>query len=204
MASERNYRQVDAALRQRPRSVPGIVLTASARPFPFAGTNVVIPIEDVLSLGEDRPTIDHEVLAVAYRNTELVARGGASVGIRVSPDGHSRTLVIPGKPAWPITGRMKIVVLERLVQAYVAGPGHLITAVMLEGTGCTSLEGLFGTTSVWREYIEKVPRTRAWQLRLGPLDSGGPGDTVRRGTLSGSALTRVPGPDPLRTDAGLA
>ena len=75
---------------------------------------------------------------------------------------------------------------------------------MLEGTGCTSLGGLFGTTTVWREYIEKVPRTRAWQARLGPLDSGGPGDTVRRGTPSESALTRVPGPDPLRTDAGLA
>ncbi len=55
--------------------------------MPFAGVNLVIPIEAVLGQGEDRPTIDHDVLAEVYRSEENTARGGASVGIRVSPDG---------------------------------------------------------------------------------------------------------------------
>jgi hypothetical protein len=176
MASERSYRHVDATLRQQPRSVPGIVLTTSTEPMPFAGVNVVIPIEAVLGQGEDRPTIDHDVLAVVYRSEEHTARGGASVGIRVSPDRNSGTLTIPGKAAWPVTGPMKVVVLERLVKAHHAGPSHLITAVLLDGSGCASLEGLFGRGSVWREYIEKVPNTRAWRLRLGPLDPASPED----------------------------
>ncbi len=90
--------------------------------------------------------------------------------------GNSGTLTIPGKAAWPVTGRMKVVVLERLVKAHHAGPSHLITAVLLDGSGCASLEGLFGRGSVWREYIEKVPNTRAWRLRLGPLDPASPED----------------------------
>lgn len=176
MASERSYRHVDATLRQQPRSVPGIVLTSSTDPIPFAGVNVVISIESVLGAGEDRPTIDHDVLAVVYRRDEHTARGGASVGIRVSPDRNSGTLTIPGKPAWPVTGRMRGEVLERLVKAHHAGPAHLVTAVLLEDTGCDSLEGLFGRASVWREYIEKVPRTRAWRLRMGPVDPNGAAD----------------------------
>lgn len=176
MASERSYRHVDATLRQQPRSVPGIVLTTSPDPMPFAGVNVVIPIESVLGAGEDRPTIDHEILAVVYRSEEHTARGGARVGIRVSPDRNSGTLTIPGKPAWPITGHMKIVVLERLVKAHHEGPGHLITSVLLDDAGCDSLDGLFGKTSVWRQYIEKVPGTRGWRLRMGPVDPNSPPD----------------------------
>lgn len=176
MASERSYRHVDATLRQQPRSVPGIVLTTSAEPIPFAGTNVVVPIESVLGAGEDRPTIDHDVLAVVYRNSAHTARGGASVGIRVSADGNSGTLTIPGKAAWAVTGRMRVVVLERLVKAHHAGPSHLITSVLLSGAGCDSLEGLFGRSSVWREYIELAPRTRAWRLRLDPVAVSGPCD----------------------------
>lgn len=166
MASERHYRHVDTALRLRPRSVPGIVLTTAAQPFPFAGTNVVIPIEDVLGSGEDRPSIDHEVLAVAYRNGQVAARGGTSIAVQVSLDRQSGMLTIPGQAPWLITGRMKIVVLERLAQAHTSGPGHLVTKVLLQDTGCDSLDGLFGADSRWRQYIERVPGTRAWRLRM--------------------------------------
>jgi hypothetical protein len=166
MASERHYRHVDTALRLRPRSVPGIVLTTAAQPFPFAGTNVVIPIEDMLGAGEDRPSIDHEALAVAYRNGQLAARGGTSIAVQVSLDRQSGMLTIPGQAPWLITGRMKIVVLERLAQAHTSGPGHLVTKALLQDTGCDSLDGLFGADSRWRQYIERVPGTRAWRLRM--------------------------------------
>ena len=48
MASERSYRHVDATLRQQPRSVPGIVLTTSPDPMPFARAKLVIPNPYVL------------------------------------------------------------------------------------------------------------------------------------------------------------
>jgi hypothetical protein len=173
MGSERCHRHVDLALRQQARSVPGIVLTTSPQPLPFAGMNVVIPIQDVLGQGDGRPTIDHDLLAMLYRNQEHTARGGAKVDLVASVEGYSATLTIPGKAAWPITGRMKIVVLDRLVKAHYSGPSHLQTAVLLKDASCDSLDGLFGKGSLWREYIEKVPGTRGWRLRLGPRDSPG-------------------------------
>lgn len=65
MSSERQYAKVDTALRLRPRSVPGIVLTTASEPFPFAGTNVVIPIEDVLSSAGTATAIDLVQLKLA-------------------------------------------------------------------------------------------------------------------------------------------
>ena len=164
MGNERTYRVMDLALRLHPRSVPGIVLTSATQPFRFAGTNVVVPIEDVLGNSDGTPCIDHGALAVAYRNGKVAARGGASIGMQVSPDKQSGVLTIPGKAPWPVTGKMKIVVLERLVQANAAGPGHLVTKALLAGTNCDSLDGLFGNDGRWREYIEKVEGTRAWRL----------------------------------------
>ena len=49
MSNDRQFAQVDAALRLHPRSVPGIVLTTASAPFPFAGTNLVIAIDEVLA-----------------------------------------------------------------------------------------------------------------------------------------------------------
>ncbi|MGD7248237.1 hypothetical protein ACQCRE_26355, partial [Ralstonia pseudosolanacearum] len=67
MASERQYARVDAALRLRPRAVPGIVLTTSAAPFPFAGTNVVVPVQDILSPAQSGTAVDLARLKVLYR-----------------------------------------------------------------------------------------------------------------------------------------
>lgn len=171
MGGERSYRKVDSALRLRPRPQPGIVLTSSFTPLPFAGTNVVIPIEEVLTATDGRPCIDQAALEVAYRAGQLAARGGSSVALQVSPDRQSGMLTVPGLAPWLITGPMRIVVLERLVQAYATGPGHVVTKVLLRDTGCDSLDGLFGADSRWRTYVERVEGTRAWRLRSGPTVS---------------------------------
>jgi hypothetical protein len=141
--------------------------------MPFAGTNVVIPIEDVLSVKTGRPCIDRDALEVAYRNGQQAARGGASIALQVSPDRQSGMLTIPGLAPWLVTGPMRIVVLVRLVQAHAAGPGHLVTKTLLRDTGCDSLDGLFGSDSRWRNYIERVAGTRAWRLRVEAVTSSG-------------------------------
>lgn len=68
LSHPRKFAKVDAALRLRPRGVAGVVLTTASAPFPFAGTNVVIPIEDVLADGGSGTAIDLERLKVAYRH----------------------------------------------------------------------------------------------------------------------------------------
>ncbi len=165
MSSERQYARVDTALRLHPRPVPGIVLTTASVPFPFAGTNVVIPIEDVVSTPGAKTAIDTTRLKVAYRHGQLPAMGGTSVSLKVSADGHAAVLYVPGKAPWRITGKGKIAVLQRLVDAYAAGT-HVNTKKLMEDTGCLSPANLFSKTSPWKNYLAKVKGAHAWQLNL--------------------------------------
>jgi hypothetical protein len=171
MSHERAYAKVDAALRLRPRPVAGVVLTTTSTPLPFAGANVVIPIEDVLADAGNGSAIDLDRLKVAYRHGQLAAMGGSTVTLKVAPDGHAATLYLPGKAPWRVTGKARIAVLQRLVEAWAAGTPHVNTKALMAGTGCTSPANLFtGKHSPWRDYLERVPGTRAWQLKLTPLD----------------------------------
>lgn len=171
ISHERKYAKVDAALRLRPRPVAGIVLTTTSTPFPFAGTNVVVPIEDVLADGGTGTAIDLDRLKVAYRHGQLAAMGGTTVTLKQSPDGHAATLYLPGKAPWKVTGKGRITVLQRLVDAYEAGTPHVNTKQLMAGTGCTSPANLFtGKRSPWRRYMEPVPGARAWQLKLSACD----------------------------------
>ncbi len=169
MSSERQYARIDTALRLRPRAVPGIVLTTASIPFPFAGTNVVIPIEDVVSFTGAKTAIDTASLMVAYRHGQLAAMGGSSVSLKVSTDRHAAVLYLPGKAPWRVTGHGKITVLQRLVDAYNAGT-HMNTKKLMAGTGCLSPANLFSKTSPWRNYLAKVKGTHGWQLNLPALD----------------------------------
>lgn len=181
MASERQYARVDAALRLRPRTVPGIVLTTSLNPFPFAATNVVIPIEDILSNGGGS-AIDTMRLKVAYRHGQLAAMGGTTVNLKVSADGYSATLYLPGKAPWKVTSKAKIAVLQRLVDAHTAGTPHVNTKKLMEGTGCASPANLFSKNFPWRDYLVKVEGAHAWQLNLSMLDAAVEDEDLREET----------------------
>lgn len=176
MSGDRQYARVDTALRLHPRPVPGIVLTTASIPFPFAGTNVVIPIEDVVSPTGAKTAIDNARLKVAYRHGQLAAMGGTSVSLKVSADGYAAVLYIPGKAPWKVTGKGKIAVLQRLVDAYHAGT-HVNTKKLMEDTGCLSPSNLFSKTSPWKNYLAKVKGAHAWQLNLpilnAPVDDNG-------------------------------
>lgn len=171
MSSERQYAKIDTALRLRPRSVPGIVLTTASEPFPFAGTNVVIPLEDVLSSAGATTVIDLAQLKVTYRHGQLAAMGGTSVALKLSPDGYAATLYIPGQAPWKVTNKAKIMVLQRLVDAYNVGTPHVNTKKLMEDTGCLSPSNLFSKTSPWRNYLVRVEGSRAWQLKLPTVDA---------------------------------
>jgi len=170
MSNERQYARVDAALRLRPRTVPGIVLTTAAIPFSFAGTNVIVAIEDVLAMGKSGSVIDDARLKVAYRHGQLAAMGGTSIHLKVSSDGQSAVLHLPGKAPWRITGVGRIKVLQRLVDAFATGTPHVNTNKLMADTSCDSPANLFQKTSPWRAYLVKVNGARAWQLNLPMFD----------------------------------
>lgn len=170
LGHERHYGKVDTELRRHPRPFPGIVLTTTSAPFPFAGTNVVVPVEDVLSNGQDGTVIELERLSMCYRNGQLAAMGGTVVRLNVSPDGYSAMLLIPGMAPWKVTNKAKIAVLQRLVDAYASSTPHVNTKKLMEGTGCGSPSNLFSKNSPWREYLVKVKGAHAWQLRLVPAE----------------------------------
>jgi hypothetical protein len=176
MSNERQYAKVDAALRLRPRTVPGIVLTTAAIPFSFAGTNVIVAIEDVLALDASTTVIDQARLKVAYRHGQLAAMGGTSITLKVSSDGQSGVLYLPGKAPWLITGVGKIKVLQRLVDAFATGTPHVNTKKLMADTNCDSPANLFPKTSPWKDYLVRVNGARAWQLNMpmsdDPVDDG--------------------------------
>jgi hypothetical protein len=167
MSSERGYAKVDSALRLHPLAVPGIVLTTAAIPFPFAGTNVVIPIAEVLaSAPVAGAVIDMGRLKAQYRHRQMAARGGSSVRLEESADGTSAVLHIPGKAPWRMTGKAKIAVLRKLVDAFASGVPQVQTKKLMDDTGCQSPGQLFPKKSYWRDYLVAVPGARAWQLNI--------------------------------------
>ena len=139
-------------------------------PFSFAGTNLIIAIEDVLVSGQSATVIDDARLRVAYRHGRLAEIGGASVTIKVSTDGHSAMLCIPGKAPWRVTSKNKVAVLQRLVEAYATGTAHVNTKKLMDGTNYPSPSNLFTKSSPWRNYVARVTGAQAWQLRLPSLD----------------------------------
>ncbi len=166
MASERQYARVDAALRLRPRAVPGIVLTTSPAPFPFAGTNVMMPIQDILSPSQSGAAVDLARLKALYRHGHQAAMGGSAISLKISADGYAALLSVPGRAPWRVTGKAKIAVLQRLVDAYSAGTPHVNTKKLMEDTGCATPANLFSKSSPWRDYLVKVKGAHAWQLHL--------------------------------------
>ncbi len=166
LSNERQYVKGDTALRLRPRAFPGIVLTTASIPFLFAGTNVVIAIEDVLASGQSGTAIDTVRLKVAYRHGQRAAMGGTAVSLKVSPDGYAAVLYIPGKAPWHVTSKDKIAVLQRLVDAYSSGTPHVNTKILMAGTNYTTPANLFPKNSHWRDYLVKVKGPHAWQLHL--------------------------------------
>ena len=116
--------------------------------------------------------IDLAQLKLAYRHGQLAAMGGTSVALKLSPDGYAATLYLPGQAPWKVTNKAKIMVLQRLVDAYAAGSPHVNTKKLMEDTGCASPSNLFTSkNSPWRNYLVRVKGSHAWQLNLPTVDA---------------------------------
>ncbi|MEO1750042.1 hypothetical protein, partial [Thiofaba sp. EF100] len=71
-----------------------------------------------------------------------------------------------------VTNKAKILVLQRLVDAYAAGSPHVNTKKLMKDTGCASPSNLFTSKhSPWRNYLIRVKGSHAWQLNLPTADA---------------------------------
>lgn len=166
LGHDRHYNRADIKLR-REGGAPGIALTTTASGVrEFVGRCIVVPLADVIATGEGgRPTIDAEKIAIRYRRGRSLAVASATVDLIQSGDGHTATLVIPGKDPWSVTGHKQIMILRRLVDAHRSGNTAVAVKDLMDGTGCDSPQQAFRKDSPWRDYIEKVRGVRgAWRL----------------------------------------
>lgn len=169
LGHDRHYNRADVKLR-REGGTPGIVLTTTAgRVREFVGRCVVVPLADVIVEHVDgRPAIDMERVAIRHRRGRSLAVAALAVELIRSDDGHTATLVIPGRDPWPIAGHKQMLIVGRLVDAHRSGNPAVAVKDLMDGTGSDSPQQAFRRDSPWRDYIVRVKGVRgAWQLHLG-------------------------------------
>lgn len=126
----------------------------------------------VVAFERAEAAVDLARAQTAYRRqSQRADPDNQAVRLNISSDGYAALLCVPGKTPWRVTGKAKIAVLKRLVDALTAGTPHVNTKRLMEGTGCTSPANLFSKTSPWRDYLVKVAGAHAWQLNVPTLDA---------------------------------
>ncbi|CAJ0781150.1 hypothetical protein LMG18090_01282 [Ralstonia mannitolilytica] len=140
----------------------------------------------VVAFERAEAAVDLARTQAAYRRqSQRADLDSPPVRLNISSDGYAALLCIPGKTPWRVTGKAKIAVLKRLVDALTAGTPHVNTKRLMEGTGCTSPANLFSKTSPWRDYLVKVAGAHAWQLNVPALDAPLESEATEAQTLSG-------------------
>ncbi|MCL1630140.1 hypothetical protein M3N55_15555 [Roseibaca sp. V10] len=159
--------RVDGVLRLRAESAEGLVLVPGERPLDYLGSNCVVSVVDILDA--DSGKIDPKRLAACFLAAERGMRAGARVKFDKKSDALAQ-LVIPGRPVWTIKGQKKVLIVERLHQAYVTGEGIVATDELQEYAGVLQLGPTFGpewATRIKGTYIHS-PGRKTWALAVSP------------------------------------
>lgn len=162
---DRHFNHADGELR-RSGTTPGIVVTTSPTAPAYLPTNIVVPLEAVLTAESGGDRIDIAKLAVRFRAGRLLAASVRAVDLILAEDGHSATLYVQGKKPWSVTGPRRIRVLQRLVAAHHAGNPAVATKDLVAGSKSASPQQILGKEAPWRSYISKVNGASAWQINL--------------------------------------
>lgn len=144
---ERNYAEIDTALRSRSNQGIGLVLNAGSRPGFSLAANVLVTFTDCLAAPSsddtDSPVVDIESLQSAFVRHRNLAQGGEAVELERTGE-NVGTLHVPGKGTITIEGENRLLVIERLVAAYKKSGGPMKTEDMTKGIGDQSLSNIFG------------------------------------------------------------
>ncbi len=130
-------------LRERSDRGIGLVLNASAGPYKCLAANVLTPLADHLRHDGDGLRLVTDTIRAAYRNNRHLARGGQSVEF-VWDGGETGELFIPGTGTIQIPGHNRLVVMDRLVNAYKSGSPAQKTGALNHDLGGVALSNIFG------------------------------------------------------------
>lgn len=163
--NERVRAEVDTALRTRSNLGLGLVIQAGNSAGACLAGNVLTPAISHVPVGSSELALNAETLRTVFRRNRVLAMGGQSVALAKTGE-NSGTLYIPGKPSIDILGKNRLVVIQRLVDAYNAGPVPVATRDLQAGIEGQSLQNIFGSV-LWKklqsEYV-RSPRTGAWEI----------------------------------------
>lgn len=165
LGQSRIWGRIDADLRSRNLDA-ALVLAGSDMPK-WIGGHVIVPLCEVLGEPGSGKLISPDQLATLYEDG--LSAGRAAVRVRLDmTDGLTGTLVIPGKPPLSVVGRARIGILEKLVQAYLAGNPEVQSKALMAGTSMRSPSQAFRPwAAVGGVYIEKGAAPRTWRLSAG-------------------------------------
>lgn len=77
---------------------------------------------------------------------------------------ETATLIIPGKVPFSLVGGKQVLVVDRLLKAYLAGNPIVTGGALFEGMATKSPGALF-SGETWKQYIGHPPdKSRGWML----------------------------------------
>lgn len=161
LGDERLQAETDSALRALSDRGIGLVLDAGRRAGYTLAANVRLSLVHYIGTEAPEHVIDREPLHAAFARHRNLAAGGEAVELTMTGE-NSGTLSVPGRGTIEVTGKNRLVVIRRLVDAHRSGAGAQKTEDMIKGFGEQSLSNIFGSV-LWKK------------LRSGFLRSSGKG-----------------------------
>lgn len=149
LGDERLHAETDSALRALSDRGIGLVLDADRRAGHTLAANVRLSLVDYIGTEVPENVIDRERLQAAFARHRNLAAGGEAVELTMTGE-NSGTLSVPGRGTIEITGRNRLVVIRRLVDAHRSGAGAQKTEDMVKGFGEQSLSNIFGSV-LWKK-----------------------------------------------------
>ena len=145
----------------------GIVLNAGSESPRFIGEKVVIPVMDVLS--SDTQDFGLDVAKVLHQFATEGARLSQPVKAQVICTGdYFGNLVMPGKDALVLSGRIQINFFQKLADAYNDGIPGVHSSVLREGSSARSPQEVFTgkmRAKVFQHYVEPTGVKGFWRLK---------------------------------------
>lgn len=149
LGDERLQAETDSVLRALSDRGIGLVLDAGRRAGYTLAANVRLSLVDYIVTEAPEHLLDHERLRAAFARHRNLAGGGEAVELTMTGE-NSGTLSLPGRGTIEITGKNRLVVIGRLVEAHRSGAGAQKTEDIIKGFGEQSLSNIFGSV-LWKK-----------------------------------------------------
>lgn len=155
LADDKQRDLLDQMLRARHSAGFGIVFSAGKVCPQFLGPNVVMWAGEHLTSVGDSIQYNFDAIKMAFNQAKVLMAGATTVLLLTSPDKRSLTLIIPGKPAWTVSGFVQMEMLRRLVAAH---PHPVATKNLRPHSDETEAspagpDKVFKRYENWRDYI---------------------------------------------------